>query len=75
MVLEYDRGLDRPLSLLEKDCLPYVMARQPLWGIGNWVYSLDSTEAARNHASDMLWSLKWGVSMIENADKWREKVF
>jgi Ser/Thr protein kinase RdoA (MazF antagonist) len=74
MLRAYDEALDRPLTDAEWMALPYALARQPLWGIGNWALSLDEETAARAYVQDMGWYLKWGISMVENADGWREAV-
>ncbi|MBP3962981.1 phosphotransferase enzyme family protein [Paenibacillus lignilyticus] len=68
----YNEGLDIPLSADERAALPLAMARQPLWGIGGWVTRLEDSDAARNYASDMLWYVKWGLSIVDSLDEWRE---
>lgn len=67
--MNYQAALDTPWSAEERDALPYVMARQPLWGFAKWVNILDE-EAARGYISDMGWYLKWGRAMLDNAGVW-----
>ena len=68
--LDYQAALDTPWSAEERDALPYVMVRQPLWGFAKWVNILDE-DAARGFISDMGWYLKWGKAMLEDASVWR----
>ena len=68
--LDYQAALDTPWSAEERDALPYVMARQPLWGFAKWVNILDE-DAARGFISDMGWYLKWGKAILEDASVWR----
>ncbi|SFS67039.1 Ser/Thr protein kinase RdoA involved in Cpx stress response, MazF antagonist [Paenibacillus sp. BC26] len=68
----YNEGLDMPLTADERAALPLAMARQPLWGIGGWVTRLEDSDAAREYASDMLWYVKWGLSIVDSLDEWRE---
>ena len=68
--MEYQAALDTPWSAEEREALPYVMARQPLWGFARWANILDE-EAARGYIADMGWYLKWGRAMLDNAGVWQ----
>jgi homoserine kinase type II len=37
LVDAYDRGLDEPLTRIERAALPLAIARQPLWWVGRWL--------------------------------------
>lgn len=50
LVEAYDDVLDPPLSAAERLALPWAIARQPLWGFGHWVLTLDDAEA-QGHAA------------------------
>lgn len=68
----YETGLDEPLTGTERISLPIALALQPLWSIGGWVSRLDDENAARQHASDMLWNVKWGIFIMENLEEWQD---
>jgi Ser/Thr protein kinase RdoA (MazF antagonist) len=72
LVDAYDSGLDRPLTALERAALPWAMARQPLWGIGGWVASLDDAIAARHHAAGMVGDVAGALHAVRAIDRWRQ---
>jgi Ser/Thr protein kinase RdoA (MazF antagonist) len=71
LVDAYDSGLDRPLTAPERAALPWAMARQPLWGIGGWVASLDDAIAARHHAAGMVGDVARALHAVRAIDRWR----
>ena len=68
----YDSGLEAPLTGVEKAALPVAIALQALWGIGGWVVLLDDDNAARDHASGMLWELERCNYIMDNLNEWQE---
>jgi homoserine kinase type II len=71
LVDAYDRGLDQPLTALERAALPWAMARQPLWGIGGWVASLDDAQAARDHAAGIVKDVAGALHVVRAIDRWQ----
>jgi len=72
LVEAYASGLDHPLTTLERAALPWAMARQPLWGIGGWVASLDDVPAARVHAGGMDADVERALQIIRSIDRWQQ---
>ena len=72
LVDAYASGLDQPLTPSERAALPWAMARQPLWGIGGWVASLDDVQAARNHAAGMVADVERALQIIRMLDRWQQ---
>jgi Ser/Thr protein kinase RdoA (MazF antagonist) len=68
----YASGLDHPLTALERAALPWAMARQPLWGIGGWVASLDDGQAARDHAAGMVAEVERALQIVRAIDRWQQ---
>lgn len=67
----YDSGLTAPLTDAERLALPIALALQPLWSIGGWIALLDDEAAARNHASDMLWYVRWANDIMDHLSEWQ----
>ena len=72
LVEAYASGLDQPLTSLERAALPWAMARQPLWGIGGWVASLDDAQAARVHAAGMGADVERALQIVRAIDRWQQ---
>jgi Ser/Thr protein kinase RdoA (MazF antagonist) len=72
LVDAYASGLDQPLTALERAALPWAMARQPLWGIGGWVASLDDVTAARHHAAGMAGDVARALHVVREIDRWQQ---
>jgi Ser/Thr protein kinase RdoA (MazF antagonist) len=72
LVDAYASGLDGPLTTLERAALPWAMARQPLWGIGGWVASLDDVIAARRHAAGMVGDVARALQIVRSIDRWQQ---
>lgn len=72
LVDAYAGGLDEPLTALERAALPWAMARQPLWGIGGWVASLDDAQAARRHAAGMFDDVARALRIVRAIDRWQQ---
>ena len=68
----YESGLDMPLTEAEKAALPTAIALQALWGIGGWVVLLDDDNAARVHASAMMWELERCNYILDNLSQWQD---
>jgi homoserine kinase type II len=67
----YDSGLANKLTEAEKTALPIAIALQALWGIGGWVVLLDDENAARNHASGMMWEFEQCKYIMDNLREWQ----
>ena len=72
LVDAYDRGLERPLTTLERAALPWAMARQPLWGIGGWVALLDDEQAARHHAAGTAADVERALHIVHTIERWQQ---
>jgi homoserine kinase type II len=72
LVEAYAGGIDQPLTALERAALPWAMARQPLWGIGGWVASLDDAQAARDHAAGMAADVARALEIVRAIDRWQQ---
>lgn len=66
----YDRGLDEPLSSVERAALPLAIARQPLWWVGRWLVLLDDEEQARRGFAQMAGDLDWALQIVREAERW-----
>jgi Ser/Thr protein kinase RdoA (MazF antagonist) len=71
LVDAYDRGLDDPLSSVERTALPLAMARQPLWWVGGWLALLDDKAQARRGLAELAWDVEWALQVIREADRWQ----
>jgi Ser/Thr protein kinase RdoA (MazF antagonist) len=71
LVDAYDRGLDDPLSSVERTALPLAMARQPLWWVGGWLALLDDEAQARRGLAELAWDVEWALQVIREADRWQ----
>ena len=71
LVDAYDRGLDNPLTSIERAALPLALARQPLWWVGRWLPVLDNEEEARQGLAEMSRDLEWALEVIREADRWQ----
>jgi len=71
LVDAYDRGLDDPLSPIERAALPLALARQPLWWVGRWLALLDDEEQARRGLAAMSWDIEWALQIIRHAGRWQ----
>jgi hypothetical protein len=67
----YDRGLDEPLTHVERTALPLALARQPLWAVGRWVALLDDEERARRLAVEMSEDVEWALQIMREAGRWQ----
>jgi homoserine kinase type II len=72
LVDAYASGLDQPLTTRELAALPWAMARQPLWGIGGWVASLDDAQAARGHAAGLPADVARALHVVYEIDRWQQ---
>jgi Ser/Thr protein kinase RdoA (MazF antagonist) len=72
LVDAYDTGTRRPLSDAERDALPLVLARQPLWSIAVWVAELDNPEAVSVHLKDHDAALRRAQTILDDFEHWRE---
>lgn len=66
----YASGLDNPLTSLEREALPWAIARQPLWGIGGWVALLDDQDTARAHARATFPAIQRALELITDIPAW-----
>jgi Ser/Thr protein kinase RdoA (MazF antagonist) len=71
LVDAYDRGLDEPLTRVERAALPLAIARQPLWWIGRWLALLDDEEHARRGLAGMSRDVEWALQVIREAGRWQ----
>jgi Ser/Thr protein kinase RdoA (MazF antagonist) len=71
LVDAYDRGLDDPLTRIERAALPLAIARQPLWWVGRWLALLDDEERARRGLAGMSWDVEWALQVIREAGRWQ----
>lgn len=70
LVDAYNTGLEEPLGDQEREALPWAIARQPLWGMGGWVPSLDDEDAAKHHANDTAGDVRRALKIVEDIDAW-----
>ena len=68
----YGTGHAAPLTGAERAALPIALALQPLWSVGGWIALLDDERAARAHASDMLWAVRWGRHIMDHLGEWQD---
>jgi len=66
----YDRGLDEPLSPVERAALPLALARQPLWWVGRWLALLDDEETARRGLAEMAADVDWALQIAREPGRW-----
>lgn len=71
LVDAYDSRLASRLTAQERVALPWAMARQPLWGIGGWVASLDDLRTARDHAAGMTGDVARALQIAREIDRWQ----
>jgi Ser/Thr protein kinase RdoA (MazF antagonist) len=71
LVDAYDRGLDDPLTSVERAALPLAIARQPLWWVGRWLALLDDEGQARRGLAKMSWDVEWALQVIREAGRWQ----
>jgi Ser/Thr protein kinase RdoA (MazF antagonist) len=67
----YDASATVPLTSLEREALPFAIARQPLWSIGGWVVWLDDETAARNHAESTRDEVEWALALVNESTRWQ----
>ena len=66
----YAAALSTPLSEAEWQALPWALARQPLWGIGNWVRKLPSEVQAKEHARATGGAARRAITVAAEANRW-----
>jgi Ser/Thr protein kinase RdoA (MazF antagonist) len=71
LVRAYASRLDVALTAAERQALPWVIARQPLWGIGGWVAVLDDPNSARAHARATFPAVQRALALVTDIDTWR----
>jgi Ser/Thr protein kinase RdoA (MazF antagonist) len=71
LVDAYDRGLDDPLTRVERAALPLAIARQPLWWVGRWLALLDDEGQARRGLAEMSWDVEWALQVMREAGRWQ----
>ena len=71
LVSAYASGLDHPLTAAEREALPWVIARQPLWGIGGWVAALDDPGNARAHARATFPAIGRALDLVTGIGCWQ----
>ena len=64
-------GLGSPLTDAERQALPWAIARQPLWGIGGWVATLDNEHTARAHARATAPAIGRALQLIAGIHAWQ----
>ena len=72
LVHAYARGLGTPLTGADRQALPWAIARQPLWGIGGWVATLDDEHAARAHARATFPAIGRALQLITDIQAWQD---
>ena len=70
LVRAYAAALSTPLSEAEWQALPWALARQPLWGIGNWVRKLPSEVQAKEHARATGGAARRAITVAAEANRW-----
>lgn len=68
----YDTGTRRPLSRTERQALPLVLARQPLWSIAVWAAQLDDPDAVAAHLDGHEVALTRARTILDDIDHWVE---
>jgi homoserine kinase type II len=68
----YDSGTRRPLSHAERQALPFVLARQPLWSIAVWAAQLDDPDAVAAHLDGHGLALTRARTILDDIDHWAE---
>lgn len=68
----YDSGTRRPLSPAERQALPLVLARQPLWSIAVWAAQLDDSDAVAAHLDGHELALARARNILDDIDHWVE---
>jgi Ser/Thr protein kinase RdoA (MazF antagonist) len=71
LVDAYDRGLDEPLTSVERAALPLAIARQPLWWVGRWLALLDDEEEARRGLAGMSGDVGWALHVMRQVGRWQ----
>ncbi len=71
LVDAYNRGLEDPLTSVERAALPLALARQPLWWIGRWLALLDEEEEARRGFAEMARDVEWALQVLDEVGKWQ----
>ena len=71
LVDAYDRGLNHPLTQIERAALPLALARQPLWWVGRWLAVLDDEERARQGLAGMSGDVEWALQVMREAGRWQ----
>jgi len=74
LVSAYASGLDHPLTAAEREALPWVIARQPLWGIGGWVAALDDPGSARAHARATFPAIGRALDLVTDIGSWQAEL-
>jgi Ser/Thr protein kinase RdoA (MazF antagonist) len=70
LVRAYAAALSTPLSEAEWQALPWALARQPLWGIGNWVRRLPLEAQAKEHARATGGAVRRAITVAAEANRW-----
>jgi Ser/Thr protein kinase RdoA (MazF antagonist) len=71
LIRAYQSGLGHPLTSAEHHALPWAIARQPLWGIGDWVAQLDDQNTARAHARATFPAIKRALQLAADIRRWQ----
>jgi homoserine kinase type II len=71
LVDAYHRGLDDPLTHIERKALPLALVRQPLWWIGRWLALLDDEELARRGLAEMERDVEWALQIAREPGRWQ----
>ena len=70
LVGAYAAALSTPLRESEWQALPWALARQPLWGIGEWVRKLPSEAQAKEHARATGGAVRRAITIAAEANRW-----
>lgn len=70
LVRAYASGFEVPLTAAEREALPWVITRQPLWGIGGWVAQLDGRDTSRAHARATFPATACALQLIADIPAW-----
>jgi homoserine kinase type II len=70
LVGAYAAALSSPLRESEWQALPWALARQPLWGIGEWVRKLPSEAQAKEHARATGGAVRRAITVAAEANWW-----
>ncbi len=71
LVEMYNSAALPPLSTEERRVLPFSIARQPFWWVGNWFVDLDSMEVARNGFHNVSRDLQLAREIMDHAAAWQ----